>query len=231
MYHFYTIQTPCILYHPVSTNLFISSHTISYFCHGVFQVHLPKDSPLSAFTPFTPSAVSWSIKGNEKGLTKTCEDHPRLVDVKKMSIFQIISFQNNSKYIWCPSETSLVFPDASNCITIFGFQHHVISCNHDLSWFFSRPLDFCHGSFKSSKVLLTVCAIDGWSALLDRWKKATGASATSLPHVACLTFVSGFMTCCFDVSFVECFSFSENPVVLYFCPCERSFPQNAMNPS
>ncbi len=42
----------------------------------------------------------------------------------------------------------------------------------------------------SSKVLLTVCAIDGWSALLDRWTKAIGASATSLPHVACLTFVS-----------------------------------------
>ena len=51
---------------------------------------------------------------------------------------------------------------------------------HGLS---EAKLDFCHGSFKSSKVLLTVCAIDGWSALLDRWKKATGASANSLPHV------------------------------------------------
>lgn len=50
---------------------------------------------------------------------------------------------------------------------------------------YQRPLEILW----SSKVLLTVCAIDGWSALLDRWKKAIGASATSLPHVACLTFV------------------------------------------
>lgn len=88
---------------------------------------------------------------------------------------------------------------------------------HDLSWFIRGKLGLLrNGSFKSSKVLLTVCAIDGWSALLDRWKKAIGASANSLPHVPLPDICfDRFMTCCFDVSFVECFSFSQHSFIYF----------------